>query len=360
MPDNLYLSNIVTPDGKTVWLKDKEAREAIAGGVSYIGKLWIGTGSTHMTDGDTRTSVEIVDPQEASGHKTVAAMSGNLIIDTVDSTSSEFIYDGSTWQKFGDGSFSDLGDLAFADTASGTVTINTYGNPTPNNTSTAATVNIAENASGNLAITGTFTNPTFSTTATLTGTATLSQSSEDYKVVAATSIPSGATKSYTPAGTVAAPTISLATAGSTTSINNPTSKTVVTNVGTSAPSSTAASGALTYCSYDSTTECMTFSQITKTTGASITTSATTVKTGDASYSASAPAFTGTDVYLYADDVQTTAGTAPVTVSGTVSGNTTGGAFTPKKYQVGVNYEKTTSVTQGTAGTASRTVTVTPD
>ena len=152
----------------------------------------------------------------------------------------------------------------------------------------------------------------------------------------------------------------MATAGSTTSINNPTSKTVVTNVGTSAPSSTAASGALTYCSYDSTTECMTFSQITKTTGASITTSATTVKTGDASYSASAPAFTGTDVYLYADDVQTTAGTAPVTVSGTVSGNTTGGAFTPKKYQIGVNYDKTTSVTQGTAGTASRTVTVTPD
>lgn len=360
MPNTTYeVSKIITPDGKTVFLKDTVAREMATGGTKYVGKLYVnGTTYTHLTDGDTRTSVEIVDNTSTGHHSYPVAPAtlnpGDIVLDD----GLEFIFDGSMWELMG---HDNLGNLAFADTASGTVSVNTYGNPTPNNTSTAATVNIAENNSGNLAITGTFTNPSFSATPTLSGSGTISLGTADYKVVSTTTIPSGKTKSYTPEGTVGAPTISVASAGSTTTIKNPTSKTVVTSVGTSAASTTAATGAISYCSYDDQTETLTFNQITVGTGASITTADTTVKTGDASYSASAPAFTGTDVYMYADDVQiVTDPTVNVTVSGTVSGPTTGGAYTPKKYQIGVNYDKTTSVTQGTAGTASKTVTVTPD
>lgn len=90
---------------------------------------------------------------------------------------------------------------------------------------------------------------------------------------------------YTPAGSVAAPTISVSSAGATTSI------TPVTAAG-SMPTYTVANETLTI-----------------TAGAVPTLgSAINVKTGDASYEASAPAFTGTKVSL----------TGTTTASGTVS------------------------------------------
>ena len=361
MPDPKYFSQVEMQDGTLLEVKDKVAREAIAGGVSYIGKLWIGSGSGHMTDGDTRTSVEIVDPTAQTGHKTVTAQPGYLLIDEGESgnPSNEYIYDGTSWQEFGNESLADLGSFAFVDEGRVTVPTVSYGNPTPNSTSTAATVTIAENASGNLAITGTFTNPSFSATPTLTGSGTISTGTQDYKVISS-SVPTGQTKSYTPEGSVTAPTISLNAAGSTTTIKNPTSKTVVTGVTASAPSATAASGEMTYMSYDETTETLSFKKIAVSTGASISTSNVTVKNGDPTYTASAPTFTGTDTYLYADDVQTiTSTTVNVTTTGTVSGTTTGGAYTPKKYQVGVTYDKTTSVTQGTKTDGTVTKVVTP-
>ena len=51
---------------------------------------------------------------------------------------------------------------------------------------------------------------------------------------------------YTPEGTVAAPTISIQTAGSTTTIKNPTSVTVAKTVVTAAPGATAPANNLTY------------------------------------------------------------------------------------------------------------------
>lgn len=103
-----------------------------------------------------------------------------------------------------------------------------------------------------------------------------------------------ATGTFTPSGSVSAPTISLKTAGQTTTVKNPSSETVAKTVEASAPGQTAPSNPVTYCSYDSATETLKLYQLGYTTGASISTSNVTVKTGDAEYEASAPTFTGTE------------------------------------------------------------------
>lgn len=84
--------------------------------------------------------------------------------------------------------------------------------------------------------------------------------------------------SYTPAGSVAAPAISVATAGSTTTVNS------ITDVGT-LPSWG--------CTVSGETLTFTWSQGSLPQKGSDT----TVKTGDASYTASAPAFTGTQATI---------------------------------------------------------------
>ena len=70
-------------------------------------------------------------------------------------------------------------------------------------------------------------------------------------------------------------------------------------------------------------------------------------------------FTGTDVYMDVKGVQITSGTGSIVGSGEISASATGGAYTPKKYQVDVNYDKTTSVTQGTKTDGTVTKVVTP-
>ena len=148
---------------------------------------------------------------------------------------------------------------------------------------------------------------------------------------------SSGTATYTPAGSVAAPTISVATAGSTTTIKNPTSKTVVTDMSVSAPSGTTASGELVYCSVSG--ETLSLQKIVETTGASITTSNVTVKNGDAAYSASAPSFTGTGARLVTDSEVYTSVTMPSFASQTIA--------------TGITSASTT-----TATTENKTVTVT--
>lgn len=99
-----------------------------------------------------------------------------------------------------------------------------------------------------------------------------------------------ASGSFTPSGSVAAPTISVATAGSTDTIKNPTAKTVVTDMDVATPSSTQVSGEMNYAYVSGTM--LILNKIVETRGDSITTENKTVKTGDATYSATAPAFTG--------------------------------------------------------------------
>ena len=84
-----------------------------------------------------------------------------------------------------------------------------------------------------------------------------------------------ASGSFTPAGTVSAPTISVDSAGSTDSF--------ATSVDTAAPGATAPSNAITY--YSVSNEVLSLYQIGYSTD--------NAKTGDASYTASTPSFTGT-------------------------------------------------------------------
>lgn len=153
-----------------------------------------------------------------------------------------------------------------------------------------------DNASGKVTPSGTVSAPTF------TGTETTS------------------TGSYTPSGNVAAPTISVTTAGTTDTIHNPTSETVTKTVITAAPGATAPANNLTY--YSVTDETLSLYQLGYTTGASITTADVTVKTGDAVYEASAPAFSGT--------------AATVTVKGTPTGNVSQPTFTGNEATVTVS------------------------
>lgn len=112
----------------------------------------------------------------------------------------------------------------------------------------------------------------------------------DMSALKALAFKDSATGSFTPSGSVEAPTISVSSAGSTTTINNPTKVTVAKTVTAAAPGQTAPDNAFTY--YSVSNETLTLYQLGYTTGDSITTSEVTVKTGDASYSASVPAFTG--------------------------------------------------------------------
>ena len=82
--------------------------------------------------------------------------------------------------------------------------------------------------------------------------------------------------SGTPSGSVSAPTISVSSAGSTSS--------AATAVSTAAPGSTAPNNAITYYNYDSSTSTLKLYQIGYNTSM--------FKTGDASYTASTPSFTG--------------------------------------------------------------------
>lgn len=104
------------------------------------------------------------------------------------------------------------------------------------------------------------------------------------------------TTTYQPAGVISAPTISASTAGATTTIKQVNAiNNVVSALTVAEPGATAPANAITY--YSVANETLSLKQIGATTAAPITTTNTTVKTGDANYSFSAPTFTGTAVRL---------------------------------------------------------------
>lgn len=118
MPD---ISQITLPSGTTYDIKDAQARNA---------KAWLGITSTELTDGATTNPITINGQQ-------VTATSGN-IVGVVDSES-EFIFNGTAWQEFGN--LSDLGALAYKDSASGSFTpAGSVSKPTITVTPTTASV----------------------------------------------------------------------------------------------------------------------------------------------------------------------------------------------------------------------------
>lgn len=288
------ISKITLPSGGVYDIKDQGARDLIAELLNYHD--YLGVTSTVLVDGVT-TSPDIVIAGE-----TVTASTGDVVTANSGGQSGgeEFIYASiGVWQKFG--TLSALGALAYKDSATGSYTpAGTVSQPTFTGSSTTST--------GSFTPEGTVSQPTFTgSSSSVTITSEASESGN-----------------YTPAGSVAAPTISVASAGATTTVNS------ITDVGTLPTlSTTVVNENLT----------ISFSQGTLPTKGSDT----TVKTGDASYSASAPAFTGTKVSL----------TGTTTASGTVSQPT----FTGTQGSVSVSGTPEGTVSQPTFSGTAATITV---
>ena len=252
------ISKIMLPSGTTYDIKDATARQTIAGGVMFRGVT-----TTELTDGATTNPITI-------NSESYTAVNGDLVLYSND----EFIFSTSDnkWHAFGN--LTGLGALAYKSSATGSFTPS--GSIAVNASSGSGTAYTPE---GSIAVNAS------------SGSGTSYTPAGSISVNAA----SGSGTSYTPEGSVAAPTISVASAGSTSTIHNPTKVTVAKTVTAAAPGATAPDNSITY--YSVSNETLSLYQLGYTTGDSITTSDVTVKTGDASYSASAPAFTGTEKKL---------------------------------------------------------------
>ncbi len=226
MPTLPEISKITLPSGNSYALKDEIARnmiEALEGFTKFLGVT-----TTELVDGDTTNPIII-------NEESVIAQVGDIVT----YGKHEFIYNGTTWQEFGD--LDALGALAYKDDASGSFT--PTGNVSLTDTNKTATVSVA--ASGET--------------------------------------------TYQPGGTVSTPTISVETAGATTTVNS------ITDVGT-LPSATMPT-------YTVTDETLTITAGTFSAGTLPTKGAdTTVKTGDATYESSQPTFTGNAVRLETDNI----------------------------------------------------------
>lgn len=282
------ISKITLPNGNTYNIKDAEARaaiEAFSGGNAVV---FMGVSSTPLTDGGTEN------PTIDSTAITDKAAGQLYFYNT-----QEYIWGkDNKWHELG--SLDSLGALAYKNTvkydkATSVSYTNTNSTKTINltGTSSAVTITATDNTNGNYQPKGTISQPTFSN-GTISGSTTITADGTVSKptftgtkisgqtVSAATS----GTATYTPGGTVGTPTISIRTAGSTTTIKNPTSATVAKTVVAAAPGATAPSNNLTY--YSVTDETLSLYQLGYTTGASITTSNVTVKNGDAEYQSTQP------------------------------------------------------------------------
>lgn len=220
------ISKITLPNGTTYNLKDADARSRISTLEAY--SEYLGVTTTALTDGANTNPITI-------NGESVTAKKGEI----VNYGSKEFIFNGTVWQEFGD--MSALKALAFKDSASGSY-------------KPAGTISFTNS------------NKTAEVSKASSGTAT-----------------------YTPEGTVAAPTISLKTAGATKSVTG------INSVGT-LPSCTLPT--FTYASETLTITAGSYTNGTLPTKAT----AVTVKTGDGTYEASAPAFTGTGARLVTGNI----------------------------------------------------------
>ena len=406
MPNQL-ISKVTLPNGTTYDIKDTWSRDQIdiiygliEGGVNFIGVV-AAPPAHQISDGDTTKDIVVKDGDST---KDVSATAGDIAIQGT----KEYIFDGTAWREFGD--ITGLGDLAFADTASGPFTpAGTVSKPTFTGSQSTVTITATDNASGNYQPKGTVSQPTFSgTKVKISGTVTPSGSvSGSFTgtgvrlVTGNISVPTSASTTtattenktatvsaaasgeatYTPGGSVSGTAVEM----NTTSVNS------ITAVGTLPSwSATVPSG----------TENLTFSWNTGTlpTKGAAQTVATTVK------SVTDPTFSGTGVRLVTGDiavpktytttftntnktatVSATSGEATYTPSGSVSGTFTGdsntvaisvaadanGNYTPAgtvsqptfsgtKVQLSGTTTAAGSVSQPTFTGTEGTVTVTPD
>ena len=345
MPDEQhYISKITLPSGTTYDIKDTKARsdiatlQTLATGAMY----YIGSSATPITDNGTEK------PTISNEQKTLGEDDAGAVCIYGDK---EYVWNGSKWQEFG--STGSLKALAFKDNASGNFTPSgTVSQPTFTGTASTVTITATDNSSGNYQPKGTISQPTFSNGAvtasgefTPTGNVTVSTKTTTNKTATVAPAVNGEA-TYTPAGSVAAPTISVATAGSTTTVNS------ITDVGT-LPSW---SGTV-----NDETLTISWSQGTLPEKGDNT----TVKTGDAVYSASAPAFTGTGVRLVTGNIEVPAtydasftGTkGDINVTGEATGDVSTPTFTGNKVQLAGTTTAAGTVSQPSFTGTESTVTV---
>lgn len=316
-----YISELTLPTGSTYSIKDSEARDLIAAINNWDYVVCTSASNTpkDVTWDDDGTIITGTLVASASTMYKIYLVptsdeADNDIFDeyiTVNPSSNTY-----TWEKFGSVSAPDLsnyvskseaGDLAYKDTATGSSTV-----AVPKTFLTSTTVATTDSKA-------------VSVTGTTTGSVSLKKSNVEIKTK------STGTNKYTPGGSV-----TVSSAGSTTTIKNPTSKTVVTDMSVSSPSSTQSTGELLYCTVSG--ETLVLNKFVETTGDSITTENVRVKNGDASY-----LFTGTDVYLEtASEVGTAASFTgdSMTSTGTVEVPET---FTSST-SVSITEDKTVSIT----------------
>lgn len=360
------ISKIKLPSGTEYDIKDAVARaaiEAITGGDAVV---FIGVSSTTITDGGTQV------PTIAGSDidSTSDLRPGDIVFyKPSNEPNKEFIWDGSKWQMFD--AAGTLGALAYKDNVSASYTpAGTVSQPTFTGSSSAVTITATDNTSGNYQPKGTVSQPTFSgnsltSTGSFTPEGSVSVSTNATTNKTATVAPAASgDATYTPAGSVAAPTISVKTAGSTNNTLKPvTAKTVVNALSAAAPGATAPSGAVTY--YSVADETLSLYQLGVTTTDSVTLgSAVTVKTGDAAYEATAPAFTGTGVRLVTGNIAVpssytasfTGTSGSVSVSGTPSGTVSQPTFTGTKAQLSGSTTAAGTVSQPTFSGTATTIT----
>lgn len=256
--DNFAIHQVIdNMDASTIpydLLETDSIADVIEGIQTNIGNLqtgltgamhYIGISSTAITDNGTQK------PTINSVQKTMTENDAGAVCIY---GAKEYVWNGSKWQEFG--STGSLKALAFKDSASGTY---------------VGTKSVA-----------------VTTKTTSNQTATVSPASSG-------------TATYTPAGSVTIPAISLSSAGATTTIKNPTAKNLVNSISGYAPDATAPEGStVNLCSVEN--ETLILNKIIYMTTASITTSNVTVKTGDASYKAAQPIFSGTGVRLVTGNI----------------------------------------------------------
>ena len=332
------ISKITLPTGSTYNLKDQQARNdiaaiqgAISGGVTFMGET-----STALTDNSTATSIVV-------NSATITAVKGYLVV----YNSKEFVFDGTKWIELGDLSL--IGDLGWKDSASATYTpAGTVSKPTFTGTSSTVTITATDNTSGNYQPKGTVSQPTFTgSSSTFTGTMTPHGSIDltTTNKTATVSKASSGTATYTPEGTVAAPTISVQTAGSTTTVNSITAVGTLPTLTTTVANETLTIG---------------FDQGTLPTKGDNT----TVKTGDATYQATAPAFTGTGARLVTGNIAVptsasfTGTEEDISISGTPNGTVSQPTFTGTKAQLSGTTTAAGDISQPTFTGTQTTITVT--
>ena len=287
MPD---IKQITLPSGTTYDLRDSRVDSIISQGTR-----WVGVTITELYDGATTSTITIDGASHTAEIGDIAgyAPSGKQ--------QEEFIWSGSVWQEFG--STGSLKALAFKDSVAVTT-------PVP------------------ATYTTTFTGKqkSVSVSGTTTGSVTETKGAVEIKTK------NSGTNSYTPAGSVSTPTISVKTAGSTGKVTG------ITAVGTlpscTLPTYTVANGVLTITGGSFSAGTLPTADTEK-----------TFKTGDASYKSSQPSFTGTATYLEtASDVLTGASFSGASMTST-------GNYTPEATSI--------STTTATTNNVSGTVTYSP-